>query len=340
MVYNLMGYEKTLQSSEKIQGSDYEIYRIPALDIDLISDQMNNITPRMNTFLNKVKKKYEYVILDCPPVSYSDTLMLSAWIKDVVIVADYAKISHKTLGKYNQCLSQVGANTLGIVINNAPQARTRAKRLNQTQDINPVELCRFTTKRMLDILISFLLLLVTAPLMLIISLLILATSKGPIIFRHRRMGRGGKEFYLYKFRTMLHGAEEMKDNFTAEQQAEFLAAYKLRNDPRVTPLGKILRKTSLDELPQFFNVLRGDMSIVGPRPITMEELSKYGIYSDLLLSICPGITGLWQVNGRSDTSYEDRVRLDVKYIMHHNFWIDFKILLSTFGTIASRMGAH
>jgi capsular polysaccharide biosynthesis protein/Mrp family chromosome partitioning ATPase len=201
MVCNLMGYEKILQSSEQIQGSDYEIYRIPALDIDLISEQMNGITPRMNTFLNKVKEEYEYVILDCPPVSYSDTIMLSALIKDVVIVADYGKISYKELGKYDLCLNQIGANILGIVINNAPQAGTKAT--YQTQDIKPGELYRDTKKRMLDILISFFLLLVSAPLMLIISLLIIATSKGPVIFRHKRMGCGGKEFYLYKFAQQL-----------------------------------------------------------------------------------------------------------------------------------------
>ncbi len=195
-------------------------------------------------------------------------------------------------------------------------------------------------KRALDILLSFSLLLALAPLLLVLALLVRLTSKGPVIFRHRRIGLGGKEFFIYKFRTMTQNAEKLKDSFTPEQQAEFAANYKLQNDPRVTKLGRILRKTSLDELPQLFNVLRGEMSMVGPRPVTREELVKYGQYESLLLSVKPGITGQWQVSGRSDVAYEDRVLLDVHYITYFTILLDVKIILATFRTVITRGGAY
>jgi lipopolysaccharide/colanic/teichoic acid biosynthesis glycosyltransferase len=199
---------------------------------------------------------------------------------------------------------------------------------------------RMSIKRAFDIAFSSLVLLGLSPLMLTIALAIRLTSKGSVLFRHRRVGIGGKEFYVYKFRTMQHGAEAMKHSFTPEQQAEFQQNYKLKSDPRVTPIGRVLRKTSLDELPQFMNVLEGDMSIVGPRPVTREELDKYGSSTDLVLSVNPGITGLWQVSGRSDTSYEERVRLDVRYAMQCGFFMDIRIILSTFRIVLARMGAY
>ncbi|MPM01124.1 putative sugar transferase EpsL [bioreactor metagenome] len=195
-------------------------------------------------------------------------------------------------------------------------------------------------KRTLDILLSFSLLLALAPLLLIIALSVRLTSEGPVIFRHRRVGLGGKEFFIYKFRTMTQNAEKLKDSFTPDQIAEFAANYKLHHDPRVTKLGRILRRTSLDELPQLFNVLRGEMSIVGPRPVTREELAKYGQYTGLLLSVKPGITGQWQVSGRSDVAYEERILLDVSYITYFTISLDLKIILATFRTVITRGGAY
>lgn len=198
----------------------------------------------------------------------------------------------------------------------------------------------YTIKRIFDVTVSFLLLIILSPFFLVIGILIKITSKGPAFFYHKRVGHNGKEFFMYKFRTMLLNAEQLKSNFTLEQIQEFQTTYKLRQDPRVTSFGNILRKTSLDELPQLINVLKGDMSIVGPRPITKEELAKYGNHSDLLLSVNPGITGLWQISGRNNISYEERVMLDVQYIQQNSLSMDLVIFLKTFKEVLFRMGAY
>jgi lipopolysaccharide/colanic/teichoic acid biosynthesis glycosyltransferase len=197
-----------------------------------------------------------------------------------------------------------------------------------------------TIKRVIDIAASLAALVVLSPLLILIALLVRILSKGPSFFSHKRVGMGGKEFYVYKFRTMMVGAEDMKCRFTEEQKAEFQENYKLIDDPRITTIGRILRKCSLDELPQFFNVLKGEMSVVGPRPVTEEELLKYGENADLLLSVKPGITGLWQISGRNCISYEDRVQLDILYVMNHSFLTDLRICIATIRTVISRMGAY
>jgi undecaprenyl-phosphate galactose phosphotransferase len=139
---------------------------------------------------------------------------------------------------------------------------------------------------------------------------------------------------------MVQNAESLKSQFTPEQQAEFLADYKLKEDPRVTKIGRFLRKSSLDELPQLFNVLRGEMSLIGPRPVTQEELSKYDGFVNLLLTVRPGITGLWQVSGRNDISYEERVQLDINYILNCNWTMDCKLMLDTIRVMLFRLGAY
>jgi lipopolysaccharide/colanic/teichoic acid biosynthesis glycosyltransferase len=195
-------------------------------------------------------------------------------------------------------------------------------------------------KRTVDLFIASAGLLITAPVIIAVAVVVLATSKGPALFLHTRMGLGGKEFKLCKFRTMVQGAEAMKRAFTPQQQEEFRRSYKLHDDPRVTAFGRFLRRTSLDELPQLFNVLAGDMSIVGPRPVTREELRKYGDDAEVLLSVNPGMTGLWQISGRSDVSYEDRVRMDIRYALEYRFISDLKIMLSTFRVVFTRLGAY
>jgi len=195
-------------------------------------------------------------------------------------------------------------------------------------------------KRCFDIFFSVIGLLLLSPCFAIIALLIKTTSKGNILFKHRRIGYMGKEIIVYKFRTMKEGSEEYSRYFTAEQIAEFNENYKLKEDPRVTSVGKFLRKTSLDELPQIINVLIGNMSVVGPRPVTKEELTKYGDYKEMLFSIKPGITGLWQVNGRSDTTYDDRVKLDIHYISNANLLSDIKIIFKTFVKVIIREGVY
>ena len=180
------------------------------------------------------------------------------------------------------------------------------------------EIRHLPVKRGFDILFSLLALVVCSPLFLCIACLIAFTSKGKIIYGHQRIGRGGKKFNCYKFRTMYPDADQRLQHLISENpelKKEWESSYKLKKDPRVTPIGNFLRKTSLDELPQFWNVLKGDLSVVGPRPVVESELIQhFKEMSGVILSVRPGITGLWQVSGRSDTSYWKRIELDVQYI--------------------------
>lgn len=185
---------------------------------------------------------------------------------------------------------------------------------------------------------------VTLPLFLTIWAVIRVTSKGPAVFSHERVGRGGEPFRCLKFRTMHADAEtRLRALLTQDPKAkiEWEKSRKLKNDPRVTPVGKFLRKTSLDELPQFLNVLKGDLSVVGPRPVVQEELLRY--YRDKapkILSIRPGITGLWQISGRSNTSYRKRVELDERYVENRSFAMDLKLVAKTVPALITRKGAY
>jgi exopolysaccharide production protein ExoY len=187
-------------------------------------------------------------------------------------------------------------------------------------------------KRIVDIVLALSGILLLAPLFAICYLLTVATSPGPAFFRHRRVGFGGKHFDCLKFRTMLTDAPERLRQLLESDPvaaAEWASSRKLRRDPRVTAIGAILRKSSLDELPQLFNVLRGEMSIVGPRPITDEELVRYTTSVGAYLACRPGITGLWQVSGRSTTTYEKRVACDAFYAQNWSIALDAKILIVT-----------
>jgi exopolysaccharide production protein ExoY len=198
-------------------------------------------------------------------------------------------------------------------------------------------------KRLLDVLVSATALAMTAPVLLVVWLAIRLSSPGPAIFRHRRIGKGGRYFHCLKFRTMVHDADRIFDQVLAEDpdlRDEFTRTHKLRDDPRVTRIGNVLRKTSLDEFPQFFNVLKGDMSIVGPRPIVDEETERYGSWLPLILELRPGITGLWQVSGRNDTTYAERIALDRHYALTRNVARDFSIMLKTPAAMVKRDGAY
>ena len=195
-------------------------------------------------------------------------------------------------------------------------------------------------KRILNLLCSFVGVIVLSPFFLIISLLIKVTSKGPVFFVHERVGLNGKKFKLIKFRTMVNNAEEMIASFSPEQKKEWEENYKLKDDPRITKIGKFLRRTSLDELPQLINILKGDMSIVGPRPVVDEELNWYGDKKDKLLSVEPGLTGWWAVNGRSNVPYPERCDLELYYVDHISFALDVKIILKTLGAIIKKDGAR
>jgi exopolysaccharide biosynthesis polyprenyl glycosylphosphotransferase len=198
-------------------------------------------------------------------------------------------------------------------------------------------------KRLMDALLAGAGIVVLSPILLVLAVLVKLTSRGPVLFGHRRLGEGGRPIRVYKFRSMAVDAElrlrEMLDEDSA-LRAEYEATYKLRDDPRVTSLGRWLRRTSLDELPQLLNVLRGDLSLVGPRPIVADEIAKYGPASAAVLRVRPGVTGLWQVSGRSDLDYAERVRLDMDYITNWSLWLDLRILAATLPAVLRRRGAR
>ena len=197
------------------------------------------------------------------------------------------------------------------------------------------------TKRAIDIIGSLLGLIFLSPLFLIVAILIkLEDPKGKVFFGHQRVGKGGVLFPCWKFRSMFANAEEMKKNFTEEQKREYAETFKLQNDPRITKVGAFIRKTSLDELPQLVNILKGEMTIVGPRPIVEKELEFYGVYDEYYKSVKPGLTGLWQVSGRSDTSYEERVAFDMEYVTKRNIFWDIKIIFMTVYKVLKRDGAY
>jgi lipopolysaccharide/colanic/teichoic acid biosynthesis glycosyltransferase len=193
-------------------------------------------------------------------------------------------------------------------------------------------------KRLIDIAGSAALILLTSPLLLLIALLVKLQDGGPILYRRRVVGHRG-EFDAYKFRSMRTDADAFL-LANAALRAEFERNFKLKSDPRVTSLGALLRKYSFDELPQLFNVIRGQMSLVGPRMITPAELQKYGPYQGRLLTVKPGLTGYWQVHGRQETSYHDRVAMDMFYIDHWSIALDLKILLYTPLKVVRGEGAY
>ncbi len=196
-------------------------------------------------------------------------------------------------------------------------------------------------KRFLDILFSSIILIICLPIFLIVAIFIKIDSKGPVFYKHKRIGKNGKYIYLYKFRSMHKDADKKLKDLLKDPKIkkEWEANFKLDNDPRITRVGKILRKTSIDELPQLINILKGDMSVVGPRPIVDGEIDKYGKNKDKFLSVTPGLTGWWACNGRSCKSYSDRMKLELYYIDHISLLLDTKILLKTVVAVIKGHGA-
>ena len=198
-------------------------------------------------------------------------------------------------------------------------------------------------KRLIDVLAILITIPFTLPIMLILGILTKLTSKGPVFYGHKRIGQYGKEIKCWKFRSMCVNSQEILEQILATdpiRRAEWEKDRKFIDDPRVTKFGKFLRKTSLDELPQLFNILFGQMSLVGPRPVTEPELVKYGDYKDYVLSVSPGLTGMWQVSGRSDTGYEERISFDTYYIQNWSIWLDIWILIKTVWVVLVGKGAY
>lgn len=194
------------------------------------------------------------------------------------------------------------------------------------------------TKRLFDLTVCLATLPFTLPLMLVIAFLVKLDSEGPVIFRQQRTGMDGRRFTMYKFRTMLQNADEIKEAYAHLNQLTW-PDFKIPDDPRVTPLGKILRKTSLDELPQIFNVIKGDMSLVGPRP-TSFAADTYELWQTERLEVRPGLTGLWQINGRADTDFHERSELDIEYIERQSWALDINILFSTAAAVLTGRGSY
>ena len=194
-------------------------------------------------------------------------------------------------------------------------------------------------KRAFDFILSLAGIIIFSPIFVIIAISIKVDTKGPVFFKQKRAGKNGKPLYIYKFRTMVTNAEELIATFSPEQKKEWEENYKLKDDPRITRVGKLLRKTSLDELPQLINILKGEMSIVGPRPVVEEELSWYKNDVDTILSVKPGLTGWWAVNGRSEVPYPKRCDLEMYYVRNACLLLDIKILFYTIKAVFSQKGA-
>ncbi len=203
---------------------------------------------------------------------------------------------------------------------------------------------RNLAKRLFDLLFSATALILGIPLFLLISLLIKCTSRGPLFYQQERVGQGGCPFICYKFRSMFDNADERLQILLTQNPplcAEWQATYKLKNDPRITKIGHFLRRTSLDELPQFWNVWKGDLSIVGPRPVVRFEVERYfGARAIKILSVKPGLTCFWQVSGRNNIHYAERLALDERYIDEQNFWLDMRLIIKTLPAIYLSRGAY
>lgn len=198
------------------------------------------------------------------------------------------------------------------------------------------------SKRLFDIVCSILALIVLSPLFLIISVAIYIDDKGSVMYKHQRVGKNGKPLYIYKFRSMKEEKVDLEKVLTPEQLEQYKIEFKIDNDPRITRVGNFLRKTSLDELPQLINILKGELSLIGPRPVVQEETLFYGENRDLFLSIKPGLTGYWQAYARNNVGYADGTRqnMELYYIKNRNWMLDIKILFKTVQTVLTRKGAQ
>jgi Undecaprenyl-phosphate galactose phosphotransferase WbaP len=234
------------------------------------------------------------------------------------------------------CLSHA-TDVLGL-----PHVAEQARVYTPHVVVAPKPLWARCCKRVVDTLGAILLAIVFSPLIVAV-VLILRRDGHPVIYRHRRVGMHGQPFWCLKFRTMVPDADRILHSLLEQDEglkAEWIQNHKLKCDPRVTAIGRFLRQTSLDELPQLWNVLRGEMSLVGPRPVVREELLRYGRNGGFYLAVKPGITGLWQATGRNDTDYRRRVAMDIYYVRNHNLWLDAYILVKTTGVVIGRHGAY
>ncbi|MCF6147753.1 MAG: exopolysaccharide biosynthesis polyprenyl glycosylphosphotransferase [Candidatus Kuenenia sp.] len=191
-------------------------------------------------------------------------------------------------------------------------------------------------KRFIDVVCSMFLIMFFSPIFFFVAALIKLDSRGPVFFKQKRCGKMGKEFFMLKFRTMVDDAEILKKNLINEMEGP---VFKIRRDPRITRIGSFLRRWSFDELPQFINIFKGEMSLVGPRPLAKEEMAGYEVWKDIRLTVKPGLTGLWQVYGRSTGKFSDWVKYDIEYVRNRSIFLDIKIIFLTVFAVLSKKGA-
>jgi len=255
-------------------------------------------------------------------------------------------VSKKRLGEIDSIIflcEQMGIQ-VAILADFFPtkMARLRLETLFDTPlvcyDMTPMPSLSHLLKSLSDRLLAVVGIVVFTPVMLISAFIISLSTKGPVIFKQERCGLNGRKFILYKFRTMVEDAEDLKDNLMEKNEMEG-PVFKMTDDPRITRVGKFLRKSSIDELPQLFNILKGEMSLVGPRPPLPEEVTKYDLWQRRKLSMKPGLTGLWQISGRDDASFENWMKLDLKYIDEWSVWNDIKIFFKTIPAVIKGTGA-
>lgn len=303
---------------------------------------------------NKYLGYYPAVIIDSSATKsdlYNDIPRFSSKNAEILNIIKKHNIKCAIISDYKDDMSKIMSTyryTISISKNQSNSTTTQ-----QLKDIagitgfasthNLTFKSNFIIKRILDILIILFFCPILIPLMLILCILTKLTSKGPIFYGHKRVGKNGKEFKCWKFRSMCIDADQKLAKILAENpkmREQWEKERKFEDDPRVTKFGKFLRKTSLDELPQLFNVIIGQMALVGPRPVTEGELEKYGESKDYVLSVLPGITGMWQTSGRSKTVYEERILLDSYYIQNWSIWLDLWILIKTIWVVLDKKGAY
>ena len=286
------------------------------------------------------------------PQNRNSKIPMVAPSQDLIRVIKKQKIKVAIIAGYKSSVDEIMKNfrytivisdTQNMLMSGTPHLRDIGGIVGFSCTHNLTKKSHLAVKRIIDLAIIFFTLPLVLPVSLIIALLVRITSPGPVLYGHGRIGKNHKQIKCWKFRSMYKDADEklesiLKENPEMRQQWE--KDRKIENDPRVTPFGKFIRKTSLDELPQLINIFFGQMSFVGPRPVTESELVRYGDNADYFLSVTPGLSGMWQTSGRSDTAYEDRVVLDTYYIQNWSIWLDLWILIKTVWVVLGRKGAY
>lgn len=319
----LENLEGVLQDIKDASEWSYDITGIALLDENPMQDTWNGIPliAHGTGYLDDVKQHAFDAALVYLPDYRADEMEQVIDAFETMGVVCYQSLGKMHAGRNIQSISSFGGH---LVI---------------AHEVNAIDYRRQFVKRGVDIVGALVGVMITCVVYPFIAVAIKLTSRGPVIFKQVRIGRNGRRFYMYKFRSMYLDAEERKKDLIEKNEVQGLM-FKMENDPRITPVGRFLRKTSLDELPQFINVLKGDMSLVGTRPPTVDEFEQYSLHYRRRLSITPGLTGMWQVSGRSDIKdFDEVVKLDLKYIDSWSLSLDLKILLQTIGVVLFGRGS-